>query len=69
MHKRMSPHGDYNHIGNVTYLVDNFKIKNVYFNYDTYDDLGNSLILKSDNTFKSRLRKWVKNTIEELYLE
>ena len=40
MHKCMSPHGDYDHIGNVT--VDNFKINNVFFNYDTYDDLENS---------------------------
>ena len=39
-------HGDYDHIGNATYLVDNFKIKNVYFNYDTYDDLEESLKLK-----------------------
>ena len=44
----MLPHGNYDYIGNATYLVDNFKIKNVYFNYDTYDDLKNSLILKSD---------------------
>ena len=42
-----SLHGDYNHIGNATYLVGNFKIKNVYFNYDTYDDLEKSLKLKS----------------------
>ena len=32
-------HGDYDHIGNATYLVDNFKIKNVYFNYDDYYEL------------------------------
>ena len=39
-------HGDYDHIGNATYLVDNFKIKNVYFNYDDYDELEESLKLK-----------------------
>ena len=52
MHKRMSPPGNYDYIGNVTYLVDNFKIKNIYFNYDTYDDLENYLILKSDECSK-----------------
>ena len=46
MHKRISSHGDYDHIGNATYLVDNFKIKNVYFNYDDYDELEESLKLK-----------------------
>ena len=44
MYKSMSSHSNHNYIGNVT--VDNFKIKNVYFNYNTYDDLENSLILK-----------------------
>ena len=39
-------HGDYDHIGNATYLVDNFKINNVYFNYDDYDELEESLKLK-----------------------
>ena len=39
-------HGDYDHIGNATYLVDNFKIQNVYFNYDDYDELEESLKLK-----------------------
>lgn len=39
-------HGDFDHIGNATYLVDNFKIKNVYFNYDSYDELEESLKLK-----------------------
>ncbi len=57
MHKRMSPHGNYDYIGNATYLVDNFKIKNVYFNYDTYDDLGNSLVLKSDKYFEKQVKE------------
>ena len=37
---------DYDHIDNATYLVGNFKINNVYFNYGTYDDLEESLKLK-----------------------
>ena len=57
MHKRMSQHGNYDYIGNVTYLVDNFKIKNVYFNYDTYHDLGNYLVLKSDKYFEKQVKE------------
>ncbi len=50
MYKSMPPHSNYNYIGNVT--IDNFKINNVSFNYDTYDDLENYLILKSDECSK-----------------
>ena len=55
MYKSMSSHSNHNYIGNVT--VDNFKIKNVYFNYNTYDDLENSLILKSDKYSKKQVKK------------
>ena len=55
MYKSMSSHSNYNYIGNV--IVDNFKIKNVYFNYNTYDDLENSLILKWDKYSKKQVRK------------
>ena len=57
MHKRMSPPGNYDYIDNATYLVDNFKIKNIYFNYDTYDDLENYLILKSDKYFEKQVKE------------
>lgn len=55
MYKSMSSHSNYNYIGNVT--VDNFKIKNVYFNYNTYDDLENSLILKWDKYSKKQVKE------------
>ena len=32
MHKRMSPHGDYDHMGEAINLVNNFKIESVIFN-------------------------------------
>lgn len=32
MHKRMSPHGDFDHMGEAINLVNNFKVKKVIFN-------------------------------------
>ena len=32
MHKRMSPHGDYNHTGEANNLINNFKVKKVTLN-------------------------------------
>ncbi len=29
MHKRISPHGDYDHMGEAIILVNNFKIENI----------------------------------------
>ena len=31
MHKRMSPHGDYDHMGEAINLVNNFKVEKVIF--------------------------------------
>ena len=44
MHKCMSPHGDYDHLGEAIDLVDNFKVDKVIFNVDEYNDLENNLI-------------------------
>jgi len=44
MHKRISPHGDYDHMGEAEYLVNNFKIKNVIFNNDSFNYLEDNLI-------------------------
>lgn len=44
MHKRMSPHGDYDHMGEVINLVNDFKVDNVIFNCGEYNDLENELI-------------------------
>ena len=44
MHKRISPHGDYDHMGEAINLVNNFKVENVIFNCGSYNDLENELI-------------------------
>ena len=44
MHKRMSPHGDFDHMGEVINLVENFKVEKVIFNCGTYNDLEKELI-------------------------
>ena len=44
MHKRMSPHGDYDHMGETINLVKNFKVEKVIFNCGEYNDLEKKLI-------------------------
>lgn len=44
MHKRMSPHGDMDHMGEALNLINNFKIDNVVFNIGKYNSLEKSLI-------------------------
>ena len=44
MHKRISPHGDYDHMGESINLVEKFKIDKVIFNCGHYNDLENKLI-------------------------
>ena len=44
MHKRMSPHGDYDHMGEAINLVENFKVEKVIFNCGPYNDLEKELI-------------------------
>ena len=44
MHKRMSPHGDYYHMGEAINLVNNFKVEKVIFNCGEYNDLKKELI-------------------------
>lgn len=44
MHKKKSPHGDYDHMGESISLVDNFKVNNVVLNCGTYNDLEKNLI-------------------------
>ena len=46
MHKRMSPHGDYNHMKEAINLVNNFKVEKVIFNNDKYNYLERKLIKK-----------------------
>ena len=44
MHKRISPHGDYDHMGEAINLVDNFKVDNVIFNCGDFNELEHDLI-------------------------
>ena len=44
MYKRMSSHGNYDHMGEGINLVENFKVEKVIFNCGPYNDLENELI-------------------------
>ena len=44
MHKRMSPHGDFDHMGEAINLVNNFKVEKVIFNCGSYNELEKELI-------------------------
>ena len=44
MHKRMSPHGDYDHMGDAINLVENFKVEKVIFNCGEFNELEQDLI-------------------------
>ena len=44
MHKQISPHGDYDHMGETINLVNNFKVEKVIFNCGEFNDLEKELI-------------------------
>ena len=44
MHKRISPHGDYDHMGEAINLVNNFKVEKVIFNCGEFNKLEQDLI-------------------------
>ena len=44
MRKHMSPHGDYDHMGESVNLVENFNVENVIFNCGEFNDLEQELI-------------------------
>ena len=48
MHKRMSPHGDYDHMGEAINLVNNFKVEKVIFNCGEFNVLEKELIKDLD---------------------
>ena len=62
----MSPHGDYDHIGNAFYLIDNIKINKIIFNNNDFNELETSLIEKLK---KKRIAysKEMDSTFEMIY--
>ena len=64
MHKRMSPHGDYDHIGEAINIVNNIKVDNVILNNDKYNDLELELINVLDKKSINHL-----NNIKYIMLE
>ena len=44
MHKPMSPHEDYDHMGEAINFVNNFKVEKVFFNCGEFNDLEKELI-------------------------
>ena len=64
MHKHMSPHGDYDHIGEAINLVDNFNVEKVIFNCGEFNDLEKELIKVLD---KKKIRYY--SCIKELNID
>ena len=55
MHKRISPHGDYDHIGETINLVNNYKVDIVIFYCWSYNDLEQELIKVLNNLSKTNI--------------
>ena len=48
MHKRISPHGDYDHMGEAINIVENFKVDKVIFNCGEYNYLEKEILKEYD---------------------
>ena len=44
MHKRMSPHGDADHMKEAVYIANNFKVDKVIFNCGEFNSLENEVV-------------------------
>lgn len=66
MHKPMSSHGNYDHIGNAFYLINNIKINKIIYNNNDFNELETSLIEKLK---KKRIAysKEMDSTFEMIY--
>ena len=64
MHKRISPHGDYDHMGEAINLVENFKVEKVIFNCGEFNELERELIKVLD---KKKIPYY--NCIKELNID
>ena len=64
MHKRMSPHGDSDHLGGTINIIDNIEVGNVIFNCGEFNELEQDIIKKLD-------KKNIKNysCIKELNID
>ena len=59
MHKRMSPHGDFDHMGEAINLVNNFRVEKVIFNCGNYNELEKELIKVLDKK-NIKYYSWIK---------
>ena len=66
MHKRISPHGDYDHMGEAINLVENFKIEKEILNCGEFNDLEQELIKVLDKR-KIPYYSCIKELIKYLY--
>ena len=63
MHKRMSPHGDYDHMGEAINLVENLKVEKVIFNCGDFNELEQDLRkLETIKTENESLKDYMKLT-------
>ena len=65
-------HGDFDHMGEAKYLVENFKVENVIFNCGTYNDLEKELIKvleKRNIKYQSCINKLNVNDVELKFLQ
>ena len=56
MHKLISPHGDFDHMGEAINLVNNFKVEKDIFNCGYYNDLEKELIEELDKKKKVMIK-------------
>ena len=64
MHKRISPHGDYDHMGEAINQVNNFKVEKVIFNCGEFNNLEEELIKALD---KNKIKYY--SCIKELNID
>ena len=64
MHNCISPHGDYDHMGEAINLVENFKVEKVIFNCGEFNELERELIKVLD---KKKIPYY--NCIKELNID
>ena len=63
MHKFISPHGDFDHMGDTINLVNNFKVEKVIFNCGEFNDLIKVLNKKKTNHLQLKSNSFMSNLI------